>query len=85
MSDGCRTAPSGLLSLPAMLDCYVAAIVAWPVSISPLDWICPLLAIDADAFNYGGTAESAAISAIARQSGWDAASFLIAARHPAVH
>jgi hypothetical protein len=24
--------------------------VAGPVSISPLNWICPLLAIDADAF-----------------------------------
>src|SRR3979490_1251932 len=45
------------------LDGYVAAIVAGPVSISPLDWICPLLAIDADAFNHGGTAEFAAISA----------------------
>src|SRR5260370_38631096 len=50
-------------SLP-MLDGYVAAIVAGPVSISPLDWICPLLAIDADAFNRGGTAEFAAISAV---------------------
>ncbi|MGY3079472.1 hypothetical protein ACVWZZ_005880 [Bradyrhizobium sp. LM6.10] len=51
-------------SLP-MLDGYVAAIVAGPVSISPLDWICPLLAIDADAFNHGGTPEFAAISAVA--------------------
>jgi len=50
-------------SLP-MLDGYVAAIVAGPVSISPLDWICPLLAVDADAFNHGGTAEFAAISAV---------------------
>jgi uncharacterized protein len=50
-------------SLP-MLDGYVAAIVAGPVSINPLDWICPLLAIDADAFNHGGTAEFAAISAV---------------------
>jgi len=48
----------------SMLDGYVAAIVAGPVSISPLDWICPLLAIDADAFNHGGTAEFAAISAV---------------------
>jgi len=47
-----------------MLDGYVAAIVAGPVSMSPLDWICPLLAIDADAFNHGGTAEFAAISAV---------------------
>ena len=50
-------------SMPT-LDGYVAAIVAGPVSISPLDWICPLLAIDADAFNHGGTAEFAAISAV---------------------
>jgi uncharacterized protein len=47
-----------------VLDGYVAAIVAGPVSISPLDWICPLLAIDADAFNHGGTAKFAAISAV---------------------
>lgn len=51
-------------SLP-MIDGYVAAIVAGPVSMSPLDWICPLLAIDADAFNHGGTPELAAISAVA--------------------
>jgi uncharacterized protein len=47
-----------------MLDGYVAAIVAGPVSISPPDWICPLLAIDADAFNHGGTTEFAAISTV---------------------
>ncbi len=51
-------------SLP-MLDGYVAAIVAGPASMSPLDWICPLLAIEADAFNHGGTPEFAAISAVA--------------------
>ncbi|WP_310883529.1 UPF0149 family protein [Bradyrhizobium brasilense] len=51
-------------SIP-MLDGYTAAIVAGPVSMSPLDWICPLLAIDADAFNHGGTPEFAAISAVA--------------------
>jgi uncharacterized protein len=50
----------------AMLDGYVTAIVAGPVSIGPLDWICPLLAVDADAFNHGGTLEFAAISAVAR-------------------
>ncbi|MCP3372765.1 UPF0149 family protein [Bradyrhizobium cajani] len=48
-----------------MLDGYVAAIGTGPVSTSPLDWICPLLAIDADAFNHGGTPEFAAISAVA--------------------
>ena len=51
-------------SLP-VLDGYVAAIVAGPVSMSPLDWICPLLAVDADAFNHGDTPEFAAISAVA--------------------
>jgi uncharacterized protein len=51
-------------SLPT-LDGYVAAIVAGPASMSPLDWICPLLAINADAFNHGGTLEFAAISAVA--------------------
>ena len=51
----------------AMLDGYVTAIVAGPVSIGPLDWICPLLAIDADAFNHGGTPEFAAISAVAQR------------------
>jgi hypothetical protein len=52
-------------SMP-VLDGYIAAIVTGPVSISPLDWICPLLAIDADAFNHGATAEFAAISAVAQ-------------------
>ena len=49
----------------SMLDGYVAAIVAGPVSFDPREWICPLLAIDADAFNRGGTPEFAAISAVA--------------------
>ena len=53
-------------SIP-MLDGYVAAIVAGPVSIDPLDWICPLLAVDADAFNHGGTSEFTAICAVARR------------------
>jgi uncharacterized protein len=53
-------------SIP-MLDGYVAAIVAGPVSIDPPDWICPLLAIDADAFNHGDTPEFAAICAVARR------------------
>ncbi len=51
----------------AMLDGYVTAIVAGPVSINPLDWIGPLLAVDADAFNHGGTPEFAAISAVAQR------------------
>ena len=51
----------------AMLDGYVTAIVAGPVSIDPRDWICPLLAVDADAFHHGGTAEFAAICATAQR------------------
>jgi uncharacterized protein len=31
----------------------------------PREWICPLLAVEADAFNHGGTPEFAAISAVA--------------------
>ena len=31
------------------------------------DWICPLLAVDADAFNHGGTSEFTAIRAVARR------------------
>ncbi|MCK1516954.1 UPF0149 family protein [Bradyrhizobium sp. 190] len=46
-------------SIP-MLDGYVAAIVAGPVSMSPLDWIRPLLALNVYAFNHGGTPEFAA-------------------------
>jgi uncharacterized protein len=51
-------------SIP-MLDGYVTAIVAGPLSFDPPDWICPLLAIEADAFNHGGTPEFSAISAVA--------------------
>src|ERR1700746_1965117 len=49
----------------SMLDGYVTAVVVGPVSFDPREWICPLLAIDADAFNHGGTPEFAAISGVA--------------------
>jgi uncharacterized protein len=52
----------------AMLDGYVTAIVAGPVSVSPPNWICPLLAIDADAFNHGSMPEFAAISAVVQRT-----------------
>ena len=39
-------------SLPT-LDGYIAAIVAGPVSIDPLEWICPLLAVDAGGCEIG--------------------------------
>jgi uncharacterized protein len=57
-----RTGAAASLS---MLDGYVAAVVAGPVSMDPPEWICPLLGIDIDAFNHGGTPEFAAISAVA--------------------
>jgi len=60
-----RVDPHPAATSLAMLDGYVAAIVAGSVSMSPLDWICPLLAIDAAAFNHGDTPEFAAISAVA--------------------
>ena len=49
----------------SMLDGYVTAIVVGPVSFDPREWMCPLLATNADAFNHGGTPEFAAISAVA--------------------
>ena len=62
-----RAARRPLASSLPVLDGFVAAIVAGPVSIGPLDWICPLLAIEADAFNHGGTPEFAAISAVVQR------------------
>src|SRR5213083_1200934 len=49
----------------SMLDGFVTAIVAGPVSMDPPEWICPLLGIGIDAFDHGGTPEFAAISAVA--------------------
>ena len=49
----------------SMLDGFVTAIVAGPVSMDPPEWICPLLGIEIDAFNHGGTLEFSAISAVA--------------------
>jgi len=48
----------------SMLDGFVAAIVVGPVSIAPLDWICPLLGVEPEAFNHD-TEEFAAIAAAA--------------------
>jgi uncharacterized protein len=50
-----------------MLDGFVAAVVAGPVSMDPRAWICPLLAIPPDAFNTGGTPEFAAIAAVSKR------------------
>ena len=49
----------------SMLDGFVTAVAAGPVSMDPPEWICPLLGIGIDAFNHGGTSEFAAISAVA--------------------
>jgi uncharacterized protein len=52
-----------------MLDGYVAAIVAGPASISPPDWICPLLGIDADATTTSATRSRWHRSCLSRSSG----------------
>jgi Uncharacterised protein family (UPF0149) len=69
----------------SMLDGFVTAIVAGPVSMDPPEWICPLLGIEIDAFNHGGTPEFAAISAVAvrhtdRSMKWMSRSFSIMRR-----
>ena len=66
LSDGCR--PVDRRPPPPAWPCstaIVAAIVAGPVSMIRPTGFARLLAIDADAFNHGGTPEFAAISAVA--------------------
>lgn len=46
----------------SMLDGFVTAIVAGPVSLPPPEWICPLLGVEPDAFNHDNE-EFAAIAA----------------------
>ena len=48
----------------SMLDGFVAAVVAGPVSLDPPDWICPLLGVEPDAFNHDNE-EFSAIAATA--------------------
>jgi uncharacterized protein len=56
--------PPPLATSLSWLDGFVSAVVAGPVSMDPRQWICPLLAIDPDAFNHGGTPEFAALCAV---------------------
>ena len=49
----------------AMLDGYVTAIVAGPVTYEPLGWLCPLLGVTKEAYLDGDTPEFAAITAVA--------------------
>lgn len=49
----------------AMLDGYVTAIVAGPVTYEPLGWLCPLLGVTKHAYRHGDTPEFAAIAAVA--------------------
>lgn len=46
----------------SMLDGAVGAVVAGPVSMSPEEWVCPLLGVEPDAFNHD-TEEFSAIAA----------------------
>lgn len=50
----------------AMLDGYLTAIVAGPVTYEPLGWLCPLLGVTSDAHHHGDTPEFAAIAAVAK-------------------
>jgi hypothetical protein len=55
-------------TLPAKTPSGVANRLGCPIkhpSMDPPEWICPLLAVEIDAFNHGGTPEFAAISAVA--------------------
>jgi yecA family protein len=56
--------PPPLAASLSWLDGFVSAVVAGPVSMDPRQWICPLLGIDPDAFNHGGTPEFAALCAV---------------------
>jgi uncharacterized protein len=49
-----------------MLDGFVTAIVAGPVTYEPLGWLCPLLGVGKDAYHHGDTPEFAAIAAVAK-------------------
>jgi uncharacterized protein len=49
----------------AMLDGFLTAIVAGPVTYDPLGWVCPLLGVSKDAYHHGDTPEFAAIAAVA--------------------
>jgi uncharacterized protein len=62
-----RTQPRPVAENVAMFDGYITAIVAGPVSLPPLDWICPLLGVAPDAYNDGSTPEFAAIGAVAER------------------
>ena len=50
----------------AMLDGFVAAIVAGPATYEPLGWLCSLLGVSRHAINDGDTEEYAAIAAAAQ-------------------
>jgi uncharacterized protein len=52
----------------SMLDGFVAAIVAGPVSLNPPDWVCPLLGIEPDAFNHDNEEFSAIAATLIRHN-----------------
>jgi uncharacterized protein len=56
--------PPPLATSLSMLDGFVSAVVAGPVSMDTRAWICPLLGIDPDAFDHGGTPQFAALCAV---------------------
>lgn len=50
----------------AMLDGFLTAIVAGPVTYEPLAWLCPLLGVSKDAYRHGDTPEFAALAGVAK-------------------
>ena len=52
----------------SMLDGFVTAIVAGPISINPPDWVCPLLGVELDAFNHDNEEFSAIAAAGTRHN-----------------
>ena len=59
-----KTGPRPVAQNLSMLDGFICAIVAGPLSLDPLDWICPVLGVEPNAFNHGGTPDFASISAV---------------------
>jgi yecA family protein len=52
----------------SMLDGAIAAVVAGPVSMTPEEWICPLLGVDPDDFNHDTETFSAIAATLMRHN-----------------
>ena len=70
MSERARspTLPHPRATSLSMLDGAVAAVVAGPVSMSPEEWVCPLLGVESDAFNHDTETFSAIAATLMRHN-----------------